>query len=244
MLQLFINNGFDPGNMFMIKSLGDEIWLHLEAPSQVNGDAILRVLLDTIPFDPVVEADPILKQLIPSGYMNWKIAADVVDGFIDCGELAMDSVRVPFRSKSGTTYGSPYKTRSKAENARLRERLAACVQIKGHEDEENVFAYRFDPVGWQVDRFHRLKDVCRKDYEGDVLVVGQDFMHQFFPEAAKQVPDANSCIRWQVGSVVSLNEYEGIQRAEVLKGFDEPYTYYFVRRRTDSLSRRPPRAPQ
>jgi hypothetical protein len=230
MLQEFASNNFDPSDMFMVKSLGDEIWLHLAATADPeNGGAILRVLMDSTWADFATEASAVLAHAIPSGGLPWKMTLDVVDEFIDCGKLAVESVRPPLRPKDGLTYGSPFEKLSEAEKARLLERLAVCIRVKDDETREDVFAYRIDPVGWQVDRFHRLKNVCRKGHEGKI-VVGSEFMKQFFPKALAQQPDANDAIRWSDGNSQLDHEYEGVRDEETFKGFDEPYTYYYVRK--------------
>lgn len=221
---LFVVAGFDLEHMYMIKSLGDEFWLHLNTKASPQQADRMFVALESL--DPVDWTGSGLLQRVMAGRaLDWKVTIDVVEGAIDCGQLAFEVVSqaLPQRPHGRATTGSPFEQLSREEQIRALQRLTAGVHAGGGQDGER-FVVRYDPVGWQVDRFHRLKNVCREGH-GRELVVGGQFMERFFPNASDD--DSPLLATNRDGAE---HAYARVAMSEVFKGFDEEYRYHFVSR--------------
>lgn len=242
-------HAFGDRDIFLIKALGDEFWFCVELAASgpltpEHNRACLRLLevltpgghVRSVPPALVADNDDMLGKLLElaraEDALSWKITVDLLSDAVDCGGIMLAEFwRRPLVAVQDNRMVPVAETPE--EIRKLVERIAPVIAIPGVESDPNKakFACRFDPVGWEVDRFHRLKGECFNCHE-DYVLVGSALVHSLMvPGSDLRLFDPDTK-RLVIYTPPHFHHYEAIPGAFSPKGLTEligDYQYFRIR---------------
>jgi hypothetical protein len=200
-LQL-VNHGIDLSNLFVVKTIGDEIWIVLDLTK-------CKVDFHTPEFNKLVVA--VIKGLININYKNYyiviserkltkeeendkklqesikfkylpiipRVFVDLLENYEEANHIRYEI----FEHRYDDLF--PYRQPKDVDAKERLEKFPAYLtnlnfgtQIESSDTGKVKIAYRFDPIGFEIDKFFR----CTTNSQPGIVSIGENLFHKMYPD--------------------------------------------------------------